>query len=140
VTGLLSCSNVQVPGYVQNQDTLKAAGIDEVLVYCVNDGAVMRAWFENQKLGAEGSIVSMMADPSGEFTRACGMELTDPRPQSNGLLGRSKRFAVIVAKNIVKYVAVSEAPNDPAGDDDPSATCYEAMLKAWKEVSVEVSA
>jgi hypothetical protein len=76
----------------------------------------------------------------GALSSPSNQQLTDPRPQSNGLLGRLKRFAMIVAKNIVKYVAVSEAPNDPAGDDDPSATCYKAMLKAWKEVSVEVSA
>jgi peroxiredoxin len=97
----------------------------------------MRAWAINQKV--EGSIITMMGDPEGEFTTALGMELTDPGPRSKGLIGRSKRFAMLVVKNIVKYVAVSEAPGDPAGDDDPSATCHEAMLKAVKQLSVETT-
>lgn len=121
-------------GYRKNQEKLKEAGIDEILILCVNDGAVMRAWFDDQKLGQEGSIISMMGDPEGEFTKACGMELTDGRPRSAGLLGRSKRFAMIVEKNIVKYVAVSESPEDPAGDNDPSLTCHEAILDAWKSL------
>ena len=33
---------MQVPGYLENQEALKAAGIDEVLVYCVNDPAVSK--------------------------------------------------------------------------------------------------
>ena len=97
----------------------------------------MRAWFMDQKL--EGSILSMMGDPEGEFTKACGMELTDSAPRSKGLIGRSKRYAMLVVKNVVKYVAVSEAPGDPAGDDDPSATCHEALLKVCKEILVETT-
>jgi peroxiredoxin len=92
----------------------------------------MRAWFNDQKL--EGSILQMMGDPEGEFTKACGMELTHPGPRSKGLIGRSKRFALLVVKNIIKYVAVSEAPDDPAGDNDPSETCCEAMLQACSEI------
>jgi len=122
---------VQVPGYLENQDALKEAGIDEVLVYCVNDGAVMQAWGEDQ--GIKGSMVTFMGDPYGEFTKACDMELTHPGPISVGIVGRCKRFAMHVVDNIVKYVAVSESEDDPAGDADPSATCYDAMLKAIKE-------
>ena len=39
-----------MPGYLEQQDTLKALGIDEVIVYCVNDGAVMTAWKKDQGL------------------------------------------------------------------------------------------
>jgi hypothetical protein len=35
-------SNRQVPGYLESQDALKEAGIEEIIVYCVNDGAVMK--------------------------------------------------------------------------------------------------
>jgi hypothetical protein len=35
-------STRQVPGYKDAQDALKAEGIDEVMTYCVNDGAVMK--------------------------------------------------------------------------------------------------
>ena len=33
-------SSTQVPGYLENQEALKEAGIEEVIVYCVNDPAV----------------------------------------------------------------------------------------------------
>jgi peroxiredoxin len=97
-------------------------------VYCVNDGAVMKAWAADQ--GVEDSMVTFMGDPAGEFTKAVGMEMTHPGPASVGIIGRCKRFAMVVVKGVVKYVAVSEGPNDPAGDEDPSATCVEAMLAA----------
>ena len=38
-------SSMQVPGYLENQEALKEAGIDEVIVYCVNDPAVSKFSF-----------------------------------------------------------------------------------------------
>ena len=35
-------SATQVPGYLEKQEDLKAAGIEEVIVYCVNDPAVSK--------------------------------------------------------------------------------------------------
>ena len=35
-------STKQVPGYLEQQEALKAAGIEEVIVYCVNDPAVSK--------------------------------------------------------------------------------------------------
>ena len=87
----------------------------------------MNAWFENQKL--HGSMMQMMGDPFGEFTKACGIELIHPGPIGKGLIGRSKRVAMIVVKNIVQFVAISEFPDDPAGDNDPSETSHEAIIK-----------
>jgi peroxiredoxin len=92
----------------------------------------MKAWGENQKIA--GSIMVFLADPSAEFTKAVGMEMTHPGPTSVGIIGRCKRFAMYVDNSVIKYVAVSEAEDDPAGDDDPSATCYDAMLAAIKEI------
>jgi hypothetical protein len=45
---------------LEAQKALKAAGVDEVLVYCVNDGAVMGAWAKNQ--GVEGSMITFLGD------------------------------------------------------------------------------
>lgn len=123
---------MQIPGYVQNQEALKEAGIDEVLIVSVNDGAVMRAWFLDQKLN--NTMIQMMGDPFSEFTKACGIELLHDGPIRKGLIGRSKRVAMIVIQNIVQYVAVSESTDDPAGDDDPSATCHEAIIHVCKNV------
>mmetsp|Transcript_43863 Transcript_43863/g.81573 ORF Transcript_43863/g.81573 Transcript_43863/m.81573 type:complete len:132 (-) Transcript_43863:3049-3444(-) len=115
-----------------NVDALKTLGVDEIIVYCVNDGAVMRAWAIDQK--TEGSMMTFFGDPLGEFTEGCGMELTHPGPQSFGLVRRCKRWAMYIVNNIVEYVAVSEAENDPAGDEFPEATCAPAMIEAIRAV------
>jgi len=117
-----------VPGYLAKQDALKAKGIDEVLVYCVNDGAVMEAWAKDQ--GVAGSMITFLADTRCEFTKALDLVLDHPGPM--GVLGnpRSKRFAIYADDGVIKHLAVSEAADDPAGDADPSASCVEAMLEA----------
>lgn len=109
---------------------MKELGVDEVLIYCVNDGAVMGAWSRDQVIN--GTIVSMFGDPYGDFTKKCGMELVHPGPYDLGLVGRSKRFAMHVVAGIVEYVAVSESEEDPAGDDHPEATCAPALIEAIK--------
>lgn len=126
-------SEKQIPGYIENQDALIDAGIEEVLIYSVNDGAVMRAWFLDQNLN--GTIMQMMGDPSGEFTRNCGMELTHPGPQKKGLYGRCKRFVMYVKNLVVQYVAVSESEDDPAGDEFPEMTCAPAVIDIIKNQS-----
>eukprot|EP00560_Eucampia_antarctica_P008643 CAMPEP_0197826040 /NCGR_PEP_ID=MMETSP1437-20131217/3046_1 /TAXON_ID=49252 ORGANISM="Eucampia antarctica, Strain CCMP1452" /NCGR_SAMPLE_ID=MMETSP1437 /ASSEMBLY_ACC=CAM_ASM_001096 /LENGTH=201 /DNA_ID=CAMNT_0043426295 /DNA_START=33 /DNA_END=638 /DNA_ORIENTATION=- len=120
----------QVPGYLENEDALKEAGIDEVIVYCVNDSAVMQAWSEDQ--GIDGTFVTMMGDPTRELTSALDMEMNHPGPPGVGIIGRCKRFALHVNDGTVKAVRVSEGPDDPAGDSDPSASLADAMLKVVK--------
>jgi len=108
---------VQVPGYLSKQAELKEKGIAEVLVYCVNDGAVMQAWAKDQ--GVEGSIIRFLADTRCQFTRKIGMSMLHPGPK--GALGniRCKRFVLVVDDGEVKNVEVSEGPDDPAGDNEP---------------------
>lgn len=90
----------------------------------------MSAWEDDQKVA--GSMITFMGDPSGAFSKALDMEMTDPGPPSVGIIGRCKRHAVYVSDGVVKAVAVSEGEGDPAGDDDPSATMPDAMLAAIK--------
>jgi len=105
--------------------------VEEVIFYCVNDGAVMKAW--HMSLGIGGSTTeTLFGDPAGEFTKACGMQMTHPGPASVGIIGRCKRFAMHVVNNVVQYVVVSEAEDDPAGDNNPTATCAPAMIEAIK--------
>jgi len=108
---------VQVPGYLSKVAELKAKGVDEVIVYCVNDGAVMKAWAKDQKV--EGSMIRFLADTSCKFTRKIGMSMLHPGPK--GALGniRCKRFVLVVDDGEVKNVEVSEGPEDPAGDNEP---------------------
>jgi peroxiredoxin len=93
-------------------------GVDEVLVYCVNDGAVMQAWAADQMIS--GSLITFLADTRCEFTSAIGMCIDHPGPK--GALGnvRCKRFVLICEDGVVKHVEVSEAPGDPAGDNEPN--------------------
>merc|ERR1712048_265959 len=116
----------QVPGYLSKQDDLKAKGVDEVLVYCVNDGAVMQAWAKDKKI--EGSIITFLADTRCEFTTRIGMCMEHEGPKD--ALGniRCKRFVLVVQDGIVKNVEVSEAPDDPAGDNDPEGPVTQKTL------------
>lgn len=129
-----TCSEKQIPGYIKHSDELRELGIDEVLVYSVNDGAVMRAWAIDQKI--EGSLLLLMGDPYGDFTKMCGMELTHPVPIERGLVNRCKRFAMLVVNNVVEHVAVSESDDDPAGDANPENTCAPAMIEAIKALKL----
>lgn len=90
----------------------------------------MQAWGKDQ--GIEGSMVSFFADPAATLTKALGMEMTHSGPPSVGIIGRCKRFALHVDDEEIKATVISEGPDDPAGDDDPSATLAESMLKVVK--------
>jgi peroxiredoxin len=125
---------VQVPGYAAKKSELIAKGVEEVLVYCVNDGAVMKAWAADQKVDGtlderfKGSMISFLADTRCEFTKAVGMEMTHPGPM-DALGGvRCKRFVLIVEDGVVKHVLVSEADGDPAGDNDAEGPIAKATM------------
>jgi len=106
-----------VPGYLKIQNEFKAKGVDEILVMCVNDGAVMKAWAKDQKV--EGSLITFLADTRGEFTKAIGMSITHPGPAKAFGSIRCKRFVLICEDGVVNNVEVSEGYQDPAGDADP---------------------
>jgi peroxiredoxin len=114
-------------------------GVDDIIVYCVNDGAVMAAWAENQGVKCledsvdTDDIVHLFADPYGVVTEALDMELTASGPKMVGLVNRSKRFALYVVDGTVKVARIAEAEDDPAGDDRPDSTLAEAMIEAIAE-------
>jgi peroxiredoxin len=113
-----ACSQRHLPGYVDKAADIKARGIDEIACVAVNDAFVMGAWGRDQK--AEGKV-RMLADGSGDFTRALGLELD----LSKGGLGmRSKRYSMLVDDGVVKSLNVEQQP----GQVDLSGA--EAMLKA----------
>jgi peroxiredoxin len=92
-----------VPGYVQQADALKAAGVDEIWCVFVNDAFVMGAWGRDQKTAGK---VRMMADGSAEFTKATGLTL-DLTARGMGL--RSNRYSMLVKDGVVQTLNV-EAP------------------------------
>lgn len=88
----------------------------------------MKAWGADQKIN--GTIVEFFADPLGELTKALDLFMTHPGPMSVFGMQRSKRAAIVYEKNIAKIVEVSEAPDDPAGDNDPNGPiAYKTMAE-----------
>ncbi len=98
-----TCSAQHVPGYVQQSEALRAAGVDEIWCISVNDAFVMGAWARDQKVAGK---VRMMADGSADFTRATGLTL-DLTGRGMGM--RSQRYSMLVVDGVVKSLNV-EAP------------------------------
>ena len=112
-----------------------------MIIFCVNDGAVMEAWAKDQEVD-DSKLVTLMGDPTGEVTSALGMELSHPGPEGKGLVGRCKRFAAYLVNGVVKVVRVAEGPGpagekDPAGDDFPEDTLAPAMIAAIKALGAK---
>ena len=85
-----TCSQKHVPGYVEQADALKAAGVDEIWCLAVNDAFVMGAWARDQQTGGK---VRMLADGDAAFAKATGLTL-DLTGKGLGL--RSNRFSMLV--------------------------------------------
>ena len=103
-----------MPGYKAARNEIRDKGIDEVLIYCVNDAAVMEAWAKDQKIA--GTNITFVADTGGALTKELDMVLAAPGPLRALGNPRCKRFALYVDNGVIKHVAVSESPDDPAGD------------------------
>ena len=84
---------------------LSEMGIDEVIVFCVNDAAVMTAWAAAQGIDSKG-IITFMGDTRGELTKALGMELTHAGPCGVLGAGRCKRFSAFVEEVTFHFLAV----------------------------------
>jgi peroxiredoxin (alkyl hydroperoxide reductase subunit C) len=98
-----TCSARHLPGFVQNADAILAKGVDQIVCMAVNDPFVMSAWAKDQDTGER---VTMLADGSGQLTRAMGLELD---LVARGLGVRSQRFAMVVDDGRVSHLAI-EAP------------------------------
>jgi peroxiredoxin (alkyl hydroperoxide reductase subunit C) len=97
-----TCSAKHLPGFVQHLADFKAKGVDRVVCLSVNDAFVMGAWAKDQKAGG----IVMLADGSGLFTKALGLELD---LVARGLGIRSQRFALVTQDGVVTHLAVEEA-------------------------------
>jgi len=99
-----TCSASHLPGYVLKSDEILARGVDRIVCLSVNDAHVMHAWGEQQNVEDR---IMMIADGSGHFTHAVGLEL-DRREGGMGM--RSQRYAMVVNNGVVELLNV-EAPN-----------------------------
>ncbi len=96
-----TCSAQHLPSLMENADAIKAKGVDEIVCVAVNDPFVLKAWAEDQ--GTDG-IITMLADGSGLFTKALGLELD---LIGRGLGVRSQRYAMIVDDLKVLHLPVA---------------------------------
>ncbi|MGA9866220.1 MAG: peroxiredoxin [Acetobacteraceae bacterium] len=113
-----TCSVKHLPGFVEQAGAMKAKGVDTVACIAVNDAFVMGAWGKGQ--GTDGKVV-MLADGSGAFTKALGLELD---LVSRGMGVRSQRYALIAENGKVTHLAVEQ----PGGFDVSKAEAILAKL------------
>ena len=112
-----TCSTMQLPGFEEHYDELKATGIDEIYCVSVNDSFVMNAWTREQKI----DNIKVIPDGSGEFTRGMGM-LVDKDNLSFGK--RSWRYAALINDGVVEMFweepgRMDNCPDDPYGETSP---------------------
>lgn len=114
-----TCHAAHVPSFIRNRAALMEKGVEEIICVSVNDPFVMKAWGE--ATGATEAGITMLADGTGAFTKALGLDFDAPPV---GLMGRSQRYAMLVEDGVVKVLNVEESP----GTCELSAG--EAMLAA----------
>lgn len=112
------CTTSHVPSFMRTKDAFAAKGVDEIICVSVNDPFVMDAW--GKSTGAADAGITMLGDADGAFTKAIGMDFTAPPA---GLIGRSKRYAMVVDNGVVTSIGEEASP----GECDISAG--EALLE-----------
>jgi peroxiredoxin len=112
-----TCNDHHLPGFVMQADDILAKGVDRIACVAVNDGFVMGAWGNAQGVGDK---ILMLADGSGEFTAATGLELDLSGP---GLGTRSQRYAAILQDGVVKELFVEK-------DTGVDVSSSDSVLKA----------
>ena len=114
-----TCSTAHVPSFMRTRDGFAAKGVDEVICLSVNDPFVMKAWGE--ATGATAAGITMLGDATGEFTKAIGMDFTAPPA---GLMGRSKRYSMLVDNGVVAIL------NEEGSPGECEISAGEALLEA----------
>jgi cytochrome c peroxidase len=100
-----TCHSAHVPSFIRTKEALAAKGVEDVICVSVNDPFVMKAWGE--ATGATEAGLSMLADGTGAFTAAMGLSFDAPPV---GLMGRSKRYALMAEDGVVKVLHLEESP------------------------------
>lgn len=100
-----TCSAKHLPSYVANADAIKAKGVDAIACLATNDVFVMDAWGKHENVG---DAVTLLADGSGNFAKAAGLEFD---LSEKGLGVRLQRFSAIVEDGVVTALNIEE-PGD----------------------------
>jgi peroxiredoxin len=107
-----TCSAKHLPGYVEKAAEMKKKGVSTIACISVNDAFVMDAWGKAQNVGDK---VMMLADGSGQFAKALGVELD---LNAMGLGTRAKRYSMLVDNGVVKQLNLEEPGAFKVSDAD----------------------
>ena len=97
-----TCSAKHMPGFVQHAADFRGKGFDTIACVSVNDVFVMKAWGDDQNVGDD---ILLLADGSGAFTTAIGLEMDASR---FGMGVRSQRYSMIVNDGVVEQLNVEQ--------------------------------
>ena len=97
-----TCSAKHMPGFVTHADTLKAAGVDEIVCMSVNDAFVMAAWARSANAQDK---ITMLADGNADFTKLLGLEM-DASKFGMGI--RGQRFSFVARDGVVTHLFIEE--------------------------------
>lgn len=100
-----TCSEVHMPGFIENLEAIKSGAVDTVACLAVNDVFVINEWRKARSI-PDGIV--LLSDGNGEFTSRVGLELDASR---FGMGTRSRRYAAIVDDGVLTYLGV-----EPAGE------------------------
>lgn len=102
-----TCDSAHLPSFIRTQAQFEAKGVEEIICLSVNDAHVMRLWGETS--GATAAGITMLADADAAFTRAVGMNYSNP---AVGFHDRSKRYVMLVEDGVVKILNVEASPGE----------------------------
>ena len=120
-----TCSTKQLPTYDEMYDQFINSNIDEIYCTSVNDGFVMKSWFESQNI----KNVKYLSDGNGEFAAWMGMLVS----KSNlGFGQRSWRYAAIITDGIVTDKFVEDGMTDNHDQDPYEISTPENVLAQIK--------
>ncbi len=97
-----TCSAKHLPGFIDKADEIRSKGVDQIVCLAVNDAFVMGAWGADRGAGEK---VAMLADGSGELTRALGLEMDGTK---FGMGIRSQRYAAVIDDGVVTSLHVEK--------------------------------
>jgi peroxiredoxin len=97
-----TCSAKHLPGFIDRADEIRSKGVDRIVCLSVNDAFVMDAWGKDRGAGDK---VVMLADGSGEFTKAVGLDFD---ASNFGMGVRSQRYAAVIEDGVVKSLHVEK--------------------------------
>lgn len=99
-----TCTGSHVPSLVRTAPALAAKGVDEIIIFVVNDPQVTRIWAE--QTGATAAGITVLADAGSALTQALDMAYDAP---AAGLYRRCTRFSSVVEDGVVTRVFVEQS-------------------------------